>query len=291
MNAKNIFIISGIPGSGKSVLAKKIWNLDPKFSVIISNDEIRKMLTGHDDKSVNQTYNMGLTFLREQIVLCKEILIKTFLKNNNVNNIIVDACHFDRNSILFFESLASKNVKLIYILIEVNPEIALARAQKRERKEDAETISFVSKKLKDLNHSYNFVIKNYKDEGSFLQKFSKTEITINSFFNNTKAVFENCTNPEGQPLYISPKSKSEYYIGCDENGYFVIRRSNHWIKLGTTFESSKVKSCFWEIEIPVGLNIDTNIYEISSEYLTNENSKFDFISGKCYMKDFKKINH
>lgn len=113
-------------------------------------------------------------------------------------------------------------------------------------------------------------------------------ITYENFFNSTRAVFVPCEKPSEEPYYISPVSRSEYYKGTDSNGDYVIRNSNHWIQHGVVFEKPKTPgACFWEMKVPQDKKIDTNIREISAAYSTTES--FDFISGKCYLEDFKSI--
>lgn len=128
-----------------------------------------------------------------------------------------------------------------------------------------------------------FFEENFED-----RKESEPMVSYDDFFISTRALFVSCEKPDEEPFYISPVSKSEYYKGSDDKGEYVIRNSNHWIQEGTDFEKPKSENaCFWEIDIPYDKKVDKNLKEISPSYSTEED--LDFISGKCYLKDFKRI--
>ncbi len=168
---KKLFILSGIPGSGKSTLAREIWEKSPKNTIVINNDCIRGMLTSHSEQELNDTYKMGLDNISKHILLAKESLLNTFVVDETVDTIVVDACHFSNESLRIFEKLSNTNIEIFHILLDIEIDKALLNAQKRTRKEDLETILFVKEELSKLNKTYSFVISNYEDKANFFKKY------------------------------------------------------------------------------------------------------------------------
>lgn len=90
---------------------------------------------------------------------------------------------------------------------------------------------------------------------------------------NTKAVFKGCKTPKRKPDYIS-ESGSKYWLRWSLKGRYVIRLSNHWVKLKITGDMAKVTkrtkvaSCKWHIETTLPISNGA-------------------VAGKCYLKYFK----
>lgn len=181
---KKIFVLSGIPGSGKSKLAREIWEKSPQDTVVINNDCLRGMITSHSEDEVNDTYHLGLKDIRQYIVIAKESLVHTFIGIKTINTLVVDACHFDRYSIQFFEKLKNKDIEIFYILLDVNIKIALENSQKRKRVEDMKTILFVKNELAKLNHRYSFIIRSDVDKINFFKKFFKKNTKLTDYEKN-----------------------------------------------------------------------------------------------------------
>lgn len=168
---KEIIILSGIPGSGKSYLAKQIAKKYPKDTVIINNDCIRQMLSGYSEVNVNETYSLATAGkLAELVSFIKEVILTAFLRREDISRIVVDATHFDKKSLKIFENLAASQ-KVIYVLLEIDKDIALINAQSKSRirKEDRETIDFVYNKIKAMNYSYNFVLHSRGEVNKFIE--------------------------------------------------------------------------------------------------------------------------
>lgn len=108
-------------------------------------------------------------------------------------------------------------------------------------------------------------------------------ITLNNFHLNTEAVFKGCKAPKREPDYISVSKydgsiSSKYWYGKNKKGLYVIRSSDHWVNQ-TQFDTNELKrdcssiaSCQWHLK-------DKSVFKYRA---------INF-SGKCYLKNFKKI--
>ena len=77
----NLYIMIGLPGSGKDTIAKKIQAVDRLKNVVLSSDDIRIELFGWEDQSKN-----GQVF-EEMNKRCKEYLSKGFNVIYNATNL------------------------------------------------------------------------------------------------------------------------------------------------------------------------------------------------------------
>lgn len=165
---KKIIVVSGVPGSGKSFLANKIHQKYLTNSIIVNNDLLRMMLTGTNETNVESTYKRTNTeSIRDYIVNARDAIISAFLSVDSVDVIIVDACHFSKESTAFFKLL--QNVEIIYVLLDTNPDEAFNNAQSRVRKEGREIICFIGKELEKLGQKYDFILKNDLERTLFLE--------------------------------------------------------------------------------------------------------------------------
>lgn len=165
---KKIIVLSGTPGAGKSFLANKIHQKYLTTSIIINNDMLRMMITGTNETNVGSTYERkNVDNIRGYIVSARDAIIKTFLSIDSIEKIIVDACHFSKESIALFKEL--ENVEIIYVLLDTDPEEAFRNAQSRVRKEGREIIGFIGKELKKLEQKYDFVLRNNQEKELFLE--------------------------------------------------------------------------------------------------------------------------
>ena len=77
----NLYIMIGLPGSGKDTIAKQIQAVDRLKNVVLSSDNIRMELFGWEDQSKN-----GRVF-EEMNKRCKEYLYKGFNVIYNATNL------------------------------------------------------------------------------------------------------------------------------------------------------------------------------------------------------------
>ncbi len=168
---KEIIVLSGVPGAGKSYLSQQIVKKYSGDTVIINNDCLRQMLSGHTEANVKETYSLDFAGkLTEWINYVKEMTLINLIAREDISRIVVDACHFEPQNLLLFEAFSSaKKAKVTYVLLDTEPAEALKNAQSRVRIEDEETISFINKKLKTMNYSYDFVLRNREEVAKFLE--------------------------------------------------------------------------------------------------------------------------
>lgn len=165
---KQIIVLSGIPGSGKSYLAGKIFEKYSENTVIINNDCIRQMLSGRNESNVNETYHLATANkLAELISFTKETILLAFIGREDIGQIVVDATHFSQKSLKIFDRLTTEQ-QVIQVLLDVDPDIALSNAQSRARIEDKETIDFVYNNIKAMGRVYDFVLHNPEEIDDFL---------------------------------------------------------------------------------------------------------------------------
>jgi len=99
-------------------------------------------------------------------------------------------------------------------------------------------------------------------------------ITFDNFFISTEAVFKGCKFPKRKYNFLS-ESGSAYWYGKDSTGEYVIRFSDHWVKVkkigGNAIikDCDRIASCRWHLK-------------------TNKSSLRRH-AAKAYLKDFIKI--
>lgn len=167
---KKVIVFSGIPGCGKTTLSRKIFLMNPLKTLTISNDKIREMITSSTEENVNETFKLlEADQLRDRIIKYRDIILLVTVEDDNIENIIVDATHFTKESREIFDVLSKNpNVEVINVLLSVDKHIAHARTQKRVRTINMETIEKISDGLDSLDVTYDFVIKDDESEKQFL---------------------------------------------------------------------------------------------------------------------------
>lgn len=122
MNAKNLWIMSGIPGSGKTTYCKEKIKKDG--AVRVSRDDIRFALIDDDEEYFSHEDEVFREFIK---------IINEHLANNDVTDIYVDATHLNeksRNKVLDKLHLKNTNINVINFLIDCD--LAIKRNNMRE---------------------------------------------------------------------------------------------------------------------------------------------------------------
>lgn len=148
-----LFMMIGLPASGKSTIAKEIS--ESEEAIIVSSDEIRKELLG----DVNDQNNNELVF--------KEVE-KRIIEGLKVGNVIYDATNINyKKRMAFLQKLNKLEVEKIAVLVAVPYEECLSRNKDRERKIPEEVITRMY---------HNFYVPQYFEGFNDIQIRFNTEI-------------------------------------------------------------------------------------------------------------------
>ena len=125
MNAKKVYLLSGIPGSGKSYWARNILMPNCQAPKYISRDEVRfSMLTDEDSYFAKEDDVFNL-FIHN---------INIAMMDNNVSDVIIDATHLNEKSRMKVLNRIQHNSDNIIIAVDFRTplETCLDRNEKRE---------------------------------------------------------------------------------------------------------------------------------------------------------------
>ena len=143
--SKNLYIVMGLPGSGKSTWLKEHLN-DP---VIVSRDEVRFSMPGENSKY----------FDNEKKVFSKYVnTIQEYLDSSNNIDVYADATHINqksRNKLLNKLNLKDVNINILYINTPVEECI-----KRNNNREGLEKVS--EKVIRDFNERLEVPTHNEK---------------------------------------------------------------------------------------------------------------------------------
>ena len=125
MSKKNVFILCGIPASGKSTWAKNNKDILNGNTMVVSRDKIRYSLLKNGDKYFSKEKEVYNIFIK---------VIKFGLNNKNINNIIIDATHLSvgsRRKLLISLEKELKKVNVFGIAFSTPLDVCLKRNTKR----------------------------------------------------------------------------------------------------------------------------------------------------------------
>lgn len=127
MERINLYIMSGLPSSGKTTFAKERLNNSPNNTVYISRDEIRESLLKDSDDYWSKEKEVYSIFWNR---------INDCLKNKKYKNIYVDATHATVQSRAYLlEHLNIEPDTFVQIICMATPlDICLKREKARKRK-------------------------------------------------------------------------------------------------------------------------------------------------------------
>lgn len=125
MKKQNLFIMVGVPGSGKSTFAKEKILKENENTIYVSRDEIRFSYIG-----CNDAY-----FAKEKDVF-RDYIDKIQAGLDEGKNVIADATHLNiksRHKLLFSLHL-NDNIDVVTFYMKTPLDVCLKRNQKREEK-------------------------------------------------------------------------------------------------------------------------------------------------------------
>ena len=149
--SKTLYVMCGIPGSGKSTYIKQHTELlvrDYKAGIIVSRDQIRFSFVKEDEPYFSKEKEVFKTFVDE----IKEGLTK-------YNFVVADATHINQSSrTKLLRALGSslKDVKVIALVMTTDLDTCLQRNMKRTGRELVPEDSII-------NMYHNFTIPTYEE--------------------------------------------------------------------------------------------------------------------------------
>lgn len=151
MNCINVLI--GISGSGKSTIAKQMFDsLGPDKSVVIGRDKIRELLFSYNESNIENYYNRkDFSQCEEEVSRYETQLIKTALRAGR--DVISDNTNL---KISYLNKYKHYGVLVNYIPVECSLELAQQRNQQRLRKVDPVVIIRQSRQFSELKKKFDF---------------------------------------------------------------------------------------------------------------------------------------
>lgn len=137
MNKPYLFVLIGLPGCGKSTIAKEISNLTD--AEVFSSDSIRKELFGSEAMQYSNDYlkEKGFTALsdNQKRNICNNAVFAEL--NNRIRNCLSSGSNavYDATNLTHRNDLHSRfpNAEIVLVCIDVALETALVRNQIRDR--------------------------------------------------------------------------------------------------------------------------------------------------------------
>ena len=133
---KQIKVLIGISGCGKSTIAKEIYDADPSNHLIVNRDKIRELLFGYTEASIGEYYSRDDMYKCEaQVTKYEDLIIRQGLQDDKT--VIVDATHLRSKYLSRFKNF---NVPVHYLAIDVDINTCKKRVENRTRSVSPEII-------------------------------------------------------------------------------------------------------------------------------------------------------
>jgi len=129
MNKGNLIVTVGISGSGKSTWAHERWLEDPEEVRVVNRDNIRELLFGYTESSIEHYYTRDdVHMLEKQVTLYEDSLINEGLALGKT--VIVDSTNLTYKGL---ERFKYWNVPTDVVVFEIKKAEAIERDSKRVR--------------------------------------------------------------------------------------------------------------------------------------------------------------
>lgn len=124
MKSKRVWLLSGLPGSGKSTwVSKKIAELEPGTAVVVSRDIIRFGLLKDGEDYFSKEDEVWNLFIKATIAA---------IKNPCITDIFIDATHLnDKSRKKTLRPLPLENVEVINVVFDVPLNVCFERNAQR----------------------------------------------------------------------------------------------------------------------------------------------------------------
>ena len=160
---KNIKLLIGISGSGKSTYSHELWKTNPSDFVIINRDKIRELLFGYTESDIYNYYQRNdIVKLEKKVTKYEDTLIYEALEENKT--VILDATHLEKK---YIERHEYWNVPIELIWFDTNLDEAVERDSFRSRKVGKDIITKQYNKYINLKKSlehYKFIPYSIKQD-------------------------------------------------------------------------------------------------------------------------------
>ena len=160
---KNIKLLIGISGSGKSTYSHELWKTNPSEFVIINRDKIRELLFGYTESDIYNYYQRNdIVKLEKKVTKYEDTLIYEALEENKT--VILDATHLEKK---YIERHEYWNVPIELIWFDTNLDEAVERDSFRSRKVGKDIITKQYNKYINLKKSlehYKFIPYSIKQD-------------------------------------------------------------------------------------------------------------------------------
>lgn len=160
---KNIKLLIGISGSGKSTYSHELWKTNPSNFVIINRDKIRELLFGYTESSIHNYYKRNdIAKLEKKVTKYEDTLIYEALEENKT--VILDATHLEKK---YIERHEYWNVPIELVWFDIDLDTAIERDSIRNRKVGKDIITKQYNKYINLKKSlehYKFIPHSIKQD-------------------------------------------------------------------------------------------------------------------------------
>ena len=160
---KNIKLLIGISGSGKSTYSHELWETNPSNFVIVNRDKIRELLFGYTESDIYNYYQRNdIVKLEKKVTKYEDTLIYEALEENKT--VILDATHLEKK---YIERHEYWNVPIELIWFDTNLDEAVERDSFRSRKVGKDIITKQYNKYINLKKSlehYKFIPYSIKQD-------------------------------------------------------------------------------------------------------------------------------
>ena len=167
-NMQQIYVLVGVPASGKSTLSQKL--VDEVGGVIVSRDAIRRMIYGYNDSTIHEYY------MRPDISTCEErcsefhdIMVREALLQGY--NVIADNTHL---RLQYIKKYFNYGFPIVPVYVHAELDECIERDSKREATVGAAFITEQYKNYQKMIDNKHEILKEVAEHNASLEKKKPT---------------------------------------------------------------------------------------------------------------------